>query len=70
LPQSELLEEGRDLLHLLSRGRERVAVSARVDAEENGRQLDQLARRSEDDEDHERNSSTTPRHIPIACPSA
>src|SRR5204863_10007374 len=74
LPQAELLQERRDLLHLLRRGGEHVRVSALLELDQNGRELDQLAGRPEDDQDHEarraRASSKRPRHIPRPWPTA
>ena len=77
LPQPELLEKARDLLDLLAGGREHVAVSAVLEPQEDGRELDQLPRRAEDDEDHGapfarrcRARSARPRHIPAPCAAA
>ena len=70
LPQAELLQERGDLLHLLPGRREHVGMTALVEAKQHRRELDQLARRAEDDEDHRavppRSSSKAPRHIPSA----
>ena len=72
--QPELLEEAGDLLHLLAGRREHVVMAALVEAEQHGRELDQLARRAEDDEDHRaaapRSSSNAPRHMPAPCAAA
>ena len=74
LAQSELLEERRDLLHLLPGGREQVLVPALVESEQDRCKLDQLTRRAEDDDDHgasrARTISASPRHIPIPCATA
>ena len=74
LAETELLEERRDLLHLLARRREQVGMTALVEAEQHGRQLDQLARRAEDDEDHSardpaRASSEARATCRVPCPS-
>ena len=76
LTEPELLEECRNLLDLLSGRREEVPVPALVQAEQDGRELDQLARRPEDDEDHEASAGrvrvriASPRHIPAPCAAA
>ena len=49
-------------------------MTALVEPKQDGRELDQLARRAEHDENHRavppRSSSKAPRHIPSACPIA
>ena len=76
LAEPELLEEGRDLLHLLTGGRQHVAMAAPVEPEQHRRELDQLPGRSEDDEDHEARAirslaaSASPRHMPAPWATA
>src|SRR5207244_2263892 len=69
LAQAELRQEAGDLLHLLAGRREDVGTAALVEAQQHRRQLDQLAGRPEDDEDH-RSSSYRPRHIPAPWATA
>src|SRR5882672_356732 len=78
LPKAELIQEERDLLHLLAGGREDVGVAALLQPEQHGRELDQLAGRPEDDEDHAfsvlasrwRASTARARHTPTPCATA
>ena len=73
--EPELLEQRRDLLHLLGGGHAHVGVAALPQTVEHRRQLDQLARRPVDDADHLSGmrralaaaSSAAPRHMPAPC---
>ena len=78
LPETELLQERRNLLDLLAGRREQVVVASLLESQQHRGDLDQLTRRSEDDEDHVggvtltrwRASVTRARHIPAPCPTA
>ena len=77
LPQTELVEEGGNLLDLLAGRREHIACPRSSQPEQHGRELDQLAGRPEDDEDHVRCRSravsgraASARHIPAPCAAA
>jgi hypothetical protein len=77
LAEAELVEKRRDLLHLLPGRREQVAVAALVEPKQHRSELDQLAGRPEDDEDHacaaarrRRSRSQSPRHMPAPWASA
>ncbi len=78
LPQPELRRGRRGICcDLLAGRREHVAVPALLEPEEHGRELDQLAGRPEDDEDHAaplarrcRARSARPRHIPAPWATA
>ena len=73
LRESELIDEGRDLLDLLACRREHVAMTALSESEKHGSELDQFACRAKCYENHfamrrvsrVRASSARPRHMPI-----
>jgi hypothetical protein len=74
LRQIEQVEQSRDLLDLLAGRRGHVAAAALPDPDEKRGELDQLAGRSIDDEDHvlsrSRSIISAPRHMPAPWATA